>query len=165
MSALARRLRDQDDGFTAGAEALLFGVLIFVAGLLIAVNSWGVIDAKFAATAAAREATRAAVEAPPGADVLALAQAAAEQAVLGHGKDLARLDPVRAFGALDQQRCGHIAFEATYHVPATILPFLGAFNHGKGFTVTGRHAEIIDPYRSGLAVPDPAQRPEDVCDF
>src|SRR5207248_1263005 len=51
-------------GQIGGIEAVAFGVLVFVLGLLIVVNAWGVVDAKVAAAAAAHDAARAYVEAP-----------------------------------------------------------------------------------------------------
>jgi hypothetical protein len=46
----------------AGIEALPFGFLVLVAGSLLLANAWAVVDAKFAASAAAREAVRVYVE-------------------------------------------------------------------------------------------------------
>ena len=159
-----RRAR-ADGGFVAGAEALVFGVLIFVGGTLLAVNAWGVIDAKFAATAAAREATRAAVEAPPGAPLLQHARAAAEEALLGHGKRVERMEGPVPVDGVHQDRCGHLSFEVAYNVPVTIMPWGRAFNGVGSIRVVGRHAELVDPFRAGLVVPDQGQRPEDLCAF
>ena len=53
-----------DRGQVAGIEVLPFGFLVLVAGTLLVVNAWAVVDAKFAVDAAVREAARAYVEAP-----------------------------------------------------------------------------------------------------
>ncbi|MDQ3898624.1 MAG: hypothetical protein M3326_15500 [Actinomycetota bacterium] len=130
----------------AGAEAIPFGLLTFVVGALLVANAWAVIDAKMAVSAAAREATRAFVEAPVDADPLALADAAARAAVRGAGRDPAQLvlTPLGPTFA----RCETVTFEASYRIPAVRLPWVGGF--GGGFTATARHAEVIDPYRTGV---------------
>lgn len=135
-------------GFVAALEALAFGVLIFVIGTLVVVNAWAAVDAKFAANAAAREAVRAAVETVPGEDQAARADAAARQALAGHG---ITADPAIVPLALGLERCQEIAFEVRLEVPALLLP--GIATRRAPFTVVGAHREIVDPFRSGLAVP------------
>ncbi|MEA2842751.1 MAG: hypothetical protein QOJ69_422 [Actinomycetota bacterium] len=129
-----------------GLEAIVFGLLTFVVGVLLAANAWAVVDAKMAVASAAREATRAYVEAPPGSDPLALADAAAREAISGHGRDPDRLQltPVEA----SFSRCATVRFEARYQVPAVTLPWVGG--QGAGVTATARHAEIVDPFRDGV---------------
>jgi hypothetical protein len=141
-----RRLRCDESGQVAGIEAIPFGLLTFVVGALIVANAWAVIDAKIAVSAAAREATRAYAEAPADADPLALADAAAREAIQGAGRDPGQLvlTPVAATFA----RCEPVTFEASYRIPAIRVPWLGGF--GSGFTATARHTEIVDPYRTGL---------------
>ena len=130
----------------AGIEAVPFGLLIFVVGTLVVSNAWAVIDAKTTMAAAAREATRAYVEAPAGSDALAVARAAAEEAVRGGRRDPARLRLTpETVGLL---RCQRVTFMASYPVPAVSLPWIGGY--GEGFTATARHSEIVDPYRTGL---------------
>lgn len=127
-------------------EVIPFGVLTFVVGALLVANAWAVIDAKMAVSAAAREATRAFVEAPVDADPMALADAAARSAIAGAGRDPARLvlTPLEAEFA----RCETARFEASYRVPAVVVPWIGGL--GSGFTATARYAEVVDPYRSGV---------------
>ena len=140
-----RRLRRSESG-QAGMEVIPFGVLTFVVGALMVANAWAVIDAKMAVSAAAREATPAFVEAPVDGDPLALADAAARSAIAGAGRDpegLA-LTPMEAVFA----RCETVRFETSYRIPAVQVPWVGGF--GSGFTVTARHAEVVDPYRSGV---------------
>jgi hypothetical protein len=133
-------------GQVAGLEAICFGLLTFVVGVLLAANAWAVVDAKMTMAAAAREATRAYVEAPVGSDPMALATDAAREAVRGHGRDPDRLE-LRALES-GFTRCQVVRFEASYRLPAVTLPFLGG--RGAGFTAAARHAEVVDPYRDGV---------------
>ena len=141
MSRLQR-----DEAGQAGMEVIPFGLLTFVVGALLVANAWAVIDAKMAVSAAAREATRAFVEAPVDGDPLGLADAAARAAIAGAGRDPARLvlTPLEAEFA----RCETARFEASYRVPAVVVPWIGGL--GSGFTATARYAEVVDPYRSGV---------------
>ena len=130
----------------AGIEVLPFGLLTFVVGALLVANAWAVVDAKIAVSAAAREATRAFVEAPVDADPLVLADAAARSTIAGAGRDPGQLvlTPLDATFA----RCETVRFEASYRIPAVRVPWVGGF--GTGFTATARHAEVVDPYRTGV---------------
>ena len=146
MRKRRRRWRRDEAGQLAGGEALPFGLLVFIVGILLVANAWAVVDAKMAVTSAAREATRAYVEAPVDADPVARAEAAAREAVQGAGRDPAKAT-VTALDA-DFTRCAEVRFEVRYRIPALKIPFIGGF--GSGFTVVGRHAEVVDPYRSGV---------------
>lgn len=139
------RIRRSESG-QAGMEVIPFGVLTFVVGALLVANAWAVVDAKMAVSAAAREATRAFVEAPVDGDPVALADAAARSAIAGAGRDPAKLTltPLEAVFA----RCETVRYEASYQIPAVKVPWVGGF--GAGFTATARHAEVVDPYRSGV---------------
>lgn len=138
------RRRFVDEAGLGGIEVLPFGVLTFVIGTLLVANAWGVIDAKAAATAAAREAARTFVEAPSPIDAHAGATAAAREAMAGHGRD-----PERAIVTVEGPfaRCAPVLVRVTYPVPAIHLPWIGGF--GEAFRVQARHSEIVDPYRSG----------------
>lgn len=131
----------------AGVAALPLGLLTFVVAVLLVANAWAVVDAKMAVSAAAREATRAYVETPAGADPLARAEAAARQALEGAGRDPAhmQLEPLQA----TLVRCAVVRFEARYPVAAVTVPWVGGY--GSGFTAAARHAEVVDPFRTGLA--------------
>jgi len=143
---MSRPLGADESGQVAGMEAICFGLLTFVVGVLLAANAWAVVDAKIAMSAAAREATRAYVEAPAGSDPMVLADAAAREAVRGHGRDPDRMElrPLEA----GFTRCQVVRFEASYRVPAVTLPFVGG--RGAGFTAAARHTEVVDPYRDGV---------------
>jgi hypothetical protein len=136
-----------------GFEALPFGFLVFVVGLSLLVSAWGVIDAKLAASAAAREAARAFVESagPTDADALAEAREAAAQAIEGHKAEPGSWE-VHTEGPLLLRRCSPVTFVVTYDVPTLRLPWIGGFG-GSVITATGRHREVVDPYRQGLADP------------
>jgi hypothetical protein len=116
-----------------------------VGGLLVA-NAWGVVDAKVAAEAAAREAARAYVEAPSGGDAASAAGEAGAAALAGHGRDPRRMTLAVEGGFA---RCARVTVEVRYPVPAVAVPWVGGF--GTGFTVRARHSELVDPFRSGLA--------------
>lgn len=134
-------------GFVAGAEALTFGVLIFVIGTLLIANLWLVIDARFAVAAAAREAVRAVVDAPVTSDPLAVAAAVVEVTLAGYGIDPQRAS-VEPVTPVVLERCAEIAIQVTVEVPALLLP--GIERRITAFTVRGEHREIVSPFRGGL---------------
>lgn len=147
FGTLVRRLHRDESGQVGGVEVLPFGMLIFVVGALLIANAWSVVDAKMAVSGAAREATRAYVEAPNRDVAEVAARQAAEDSIRGHGRNPTRL---RLSNNNPQfVRCERVEYEARYAVPALSLPFIGGFGHG--FAVTGRHAEIIDPFADGLS--------------
>ncbi len=139
-----RRLRG-DRGQVGGVEALPFGVLVFVVGVLLVANLWTIVDAKVAVTSAAREAARAYVEAEDGARAEGDAIAAAQAAITRRGRSIARTGVAITAGVF--RRCVTVTFEVTYVVPTVTLPFVGGF--GDGVRVRARHGEIVDPYRNG----------------
>jgi hypothetical protein len=139
---------DDEGGFAGGAEALVFGVLIFVVGTLLVLNAWAVIDAKFAASAAAREAVRAAVKSEVGSDLSSVAHAAAAEALAAHGVTSDRPWTLEVLGTQALHRCDEVAYEVSLHVPALVLP--GIDRRRTGFDVSATHRELVDPYRSGL---------------
>lgn len=133
-------------GQIGGVEGAVFGVLIFVMGTLLIANAWGVVDAKLAASAAAREAARTLVESADPAGAGDEVTEVAVRTMTAHGRSADRVDGVTVTGQL--VRCGRITVSVRYRVPLIALPLIG--RAGSGFTVTGRHSELIDPYRSGL---------------
>jgi hypothetical protein len=123
-------------GQIGGVEAVPFGLLVLVVGILVVAHTWAVVDAKFVTGAAAREATRAYVEAPTAAEGLADARRAAG-AVDGL---------VRRSGG-DLRRCAPARFEAELEVPAFGVPWRA---DRPQVTVRSAHEELVDPYRDGL---------------
>jgi len=141
------RLRRDEAGMAGGLDGVVFGVLVFVFWTLAVVNAWQVVDAKFAAASAAREAARSYVEAPS-ADVAAgAAEQAALDALRGFGRSPERFTLALVSGGFG--RCRRVVFEARYRVPLLAVPVIGSF--GSGMVVAARHAEVVDPYRSGPA--------------
>lgn len=141
--APAPRRRDRG---SAGAEVLPFCVLIFVFGTLLLVNAWGVIDAKFAVTSAAREAARTYAESDGGLAGEGAAKDAAEDAIAAYERSPERLDLSDPEGAF--VRCGSVTYTASYPVPAIQIPVIGGF--GEAFDVTSSHTTRIDRLRAGL---------------
>jgi len=138
-------------GQAGGMEVLPFGLLIFVAGTLLLVNVWGVVDTRFAADAAAREAARWVVESagravPPEA-IEAGATTIAEATMADHGKR-GRVRVTVGPPDATFTRCERITVAVETSVPAIRLPFLGGF--GEPFAVRATHAELVDPTRSGV---------------
>jgi hypothetical protein len=147
-----------DRGQVGGIEVLPFGLLVFVVGTLLVANAWAVVDAKLAVDAAAREAARHFVEADvPAAGDFAEAEATARragyEALAAHGREPARstveLSGLESPGGqAGFTRCARATFTARYDVPVIHLPWIGGF--GSGMDVTGRHSELVDPYRDGV---------------
>ena len=154
------RLRADETGALGGLELLPFGFLVFVALTLVVANAWGVLDAKMAAAAAAREATRAFVEsdAPAVGTAWDDARRAAAEALTGHGRDVDRMT-VTPLVTLELRRCAPVVVEVAYRVPTVSVPWVGGFGAGV-LEVRDRHAEVVDPYRDGVPV-DPGAGP--VC--
>jgi len=140
-------VRRDEAGQVGGLEAVVFGVLVFVVGTLVVVNAWGVIDAKLAAGAAAREAARAFVEADNAGDSSAAARDAATESIRGLGRDPARMTIRVVSGTFS--RCERVTVEVRYPVPLLVVPWVG--HAGSGFTAAARYSEVVDPYRGGLA--------------
>lgn len=144
MSRLLSRLADER-GVVGGLEALPFGVLVFVVGTLIVVNAWAVVDAKMTVAGAAREAVRAYVEAPAGANAESLARSAGNQAMDAMGRTVR--EPVITLVG-DARRCNRVTATVAYRIPALRLPWVGGLG---SFTATSTASEIVDPLRSGVA--------------
>lgn len=146
-----RRWGRGERGQAGGMEVLPFGLLIFVGGGLLIANVWGVVDAKFAADAAARQAARWVVESAGQAASASVLRAGAAQiatdTLADHGRDgPARVEvgpPGAAF-----VRCERIEVTVAIQVPAVRLPFVGGF--GDAFDVKATRGELIDPTRSGV---------------
>lgn len=135
-------------GAVGGFEVLPFGLLVFVAGTLLLTNAWAVIDGTIAASAAAREATRAYVESTSDAELVAIT--AAHDTIEGHGRDPERAEISWEVGP-DHRRCAVNTIVVRYRVPTFTVPFLGAFGSGV-IETSGRHTEVVDPYRSDLTL-------------
>lgn len=137
-------------GQVGGIEVLPLALLVFLAGALLVANAWAVVDAKMAASAAAREAARTYAEVPVGMGqdgAWARAALAARDTFVAYEMPQDRVS-VQALSAPDPQRCARVVVEAGVTVPFITVPWLGGF--GEGFVVRARHSELVDPFRSGL---------------
>lgn len=151
-AAGARSMRARGErGQAGGMEVLPFGLLIFVGGALLIANIWGVVDAKFATDAAARESARWVVEAAGRATSADSLRAGATQIAVDtladhgrHGPVDVRVGPAHAAFV----RCERVEVTVAIQVPAVRLPFVGGF--GDAFDVRATHGELIDPTRSGV---------------
>lgn len=146
MTMAPPRRRRSERGAVGGVEVLPLALLIFVAGALLLVDAWAVLDAKLAVGHAAREAGRAYVEAPDDAIAPARAVAAGRAAFAGAGHDPTHLQLVEQ--QAPWQRCAGVEITARTSVRTIRLPFVGSF--GPPLTVSATHREVLDPYRSGL---------------
>jgi len=134
-----------DAGQVAGIEAVPFGLLVLTIGVLVVAHTWAVVDAKFVATAAAREATRAYVEAPSSALARARAADAARAVVERSGRDpgaLGLIPSTSSFG-----RCVPAGHDVALEVPAVAVPWR---RERPAVVVHADHVEVVDPYRDGL---------------
>ena len=144
MTGLRQRYEDEG-GFAGGLAGLLFGLLIFLLGSFLVAYAWAVVQTKAAVVDASRQAARTYVEAPAAADAYAAARQAALVSLGSRGRDpgRARVDLISGgFG-----RCERITIAVSYPAPAMVVPLIHLLG---GSTVTGRHSEIVDPYRSGV---------------
>lgn len=135
---------------------LLLGSLVFLVGIVLAINAVNVVDARMTADAVAREVARTLVEADPQPGLTARldAVATATATAMGRAGDVtwevrdahgrAVADPAAAVA-----RCDRVTVTATIDVDTLRLPFVGSW--GTTWAMTGRHHEIVDPFRSGLA--------------
>jgi len=135
-------------GQVGGLEAIAFGMLVLVLGVLIIGNSWGVIDAKGAASDAAREAARTFATAPAGTDAEAdgLARQAALDTVHELGWSRPGITIRRTAGTFT--RCSLVTYEVSIPVPVFRLPWIRS--KLSAFTARASHSESVDPYRSGV---------------
>lgn len=147
------RLLRGDRGVVGGIEVLPFSLLVLVAGALLVTSIWGVVDAKVAAGAAAREATRwvaeSATASTPAQDIDAGAAAIAAATLADHG----RTGPsnVTVSAAEGTERCARVRVVVELRLPAVQLPFLSGV--GREVAVRAGHTELIDPTRSGVGGP------------
>lgn len=152
MRSTRSRCRDEA-GQVGGIEAIVFGLLILVVGVLLVSNAWGVIDAKMAAREAAREAVRAFVTAPATDEIGA--EQIAHQAALDTLNEMGWTNPsiviTKTQGAFE--RCAVVTYEVRIPVPAFTLPWLSS--GVTTFEANAYQSERVDPYRSGVpADPD-----------
>jgi hypothetical protein len=140
-----RRLRG-DAGQVAGIESVPFGLLVLVVGILLIAHTWAVVDAKFVATAAAREATRAYVESTEPDDAMRAARRAVADAVERSGRGFVTVDLRQATAGFG--RCRPSRFETSVRIPMIGVPWR---SDRPSVVVRAGQQEVVDPYRDGLA--------------
>ena len=131
-----------DAGQVAGIEAVPFGLLVLLVGVLVIAHTWAVVDAKFMATSAAREAARTYVEGSEAGSATrdAFASVADVERGAGHQLRLQVLGP-------EFERCRLAHLRASTTVPTIGVPWR---RDRPALTVSAEHREIVDPYRDGL---------------
>ena len=146
LRRIAGERRNDDRGFVAGADMLIFGVLAFVMGSLLIVNVWNVIDATFAVSAAAREGARVYQESEP-SEALIDSTVRVSEVLDDYGRsDRAGVAVIVA--PAGYERCAPFEVTASYEVALVRLPLFGQF--GTLTEVTATHGGRIDAYRSGI---------------
>ncbi len=135
---------DGDHGFIGGSEVLPFGLLIFVAGILIIVNAWAVVDTKMALDSAAQVMSRTISEEDrlDSAALETLARETVADLGLDPGPIRVEVDPADT----TLVRCQRVTVTLSYPVPALTLPVLGRI--GETIDVHATASELVDPYRS-----------------
>jgi len=138
-----------EEGFVAGAEALIFGLLILLLATFVVLNAWVALDTRFAVAGAARDAVRAVVTAPVGADLGEVAITAATGAFAAQGRDLAHLEVewLGGGGPPAQARCAEVRLQVRTVVDVVAVP---RWTDRSSYRVAAEHAERIEPFRSGL---------------
>lgn len=130
-------------GFVAGAEAVALGVLVLLAGTILMVNAWAVVDTRMALESAAREYLRAYTEADS-PDAAAAAGELSWRAVLADRPALAARvsvtpPPPARFGP-----CAPAPVTLSATVPSIHIPFVGGFGD---HTVDVSAVELVDAHR------------------
>lgn len=151
-----KRMNVDENGAVGGVEGLAFAVVIFVFGTLVIANAWGVIDAKLATSAAAREAARSYVEGTSQEASLRSAEAAALSALAGHNRRASSIRIEAASANDTYRRCQPIVAVVETEVPRVPLPLMQ--RSGGTYTVVSRHQEVVDPYKAGLDDPARCER-------
>lgn len=134
-------MRRSERGQAAGIESVPFGILVFVAGLILVVNVWAVIDTRAAVDTAARDYLRAYTASDDLPSATARGRAAANASVSARSGAADRLvihDPREPFGP-----CRPATVELEFEVPAIRAPFIGSIGMT---TVSTTQTELVQPY-------------------
>ncbi len=157
MTAMRRSTPGSERG-QAGFEALPFGVLVLVGGMLLALNLWTVVDARAAVDAAARDYLRAYTSAPSAAAGRDAGTVAATSTLTGHGRSTAALSidpPTERFGP-----CRAASVRVSVVIPAIHLPFADGIGDT---TVSSTQSELVQPY-STMDAATPGSLEGTLCD-
>jgi hypothetical protein len=131
-----------EDGTAAVEFVLVAPALVLM--LAAVVGAGRVVSTKSAVLDVAREAARAAAEAPDASTAEAIGLQRAQRVATGFGLDLSRLEIEQTPGSFE--RGAPYTVDVTYRVELSDLPALG-FLPGS-FVVSAHHAELTDRYKS-----------------
>lgn len=141
------RTRRSERGAVGGAEGLLFGMLILIAGSIVVVNLWAVVDTRAALDAGAREYLRTYTERADSTTAATQARLVLDDVLRSRGTDpadvLVRLETPNGFGP-----CALARVELTTVVRGVRAPFLDA---ALSTEVGVEHHELIDAHREVTA--------------
>jgi Flp pilus assembly protein TadG len=151
----SKRINWSDDrGFAGGTEALPFGMLVFVVGILLVLNLWSVIATKMAVNAAARQAAHAVAEYAPAPGENIATGVNAEAATVARstvetytGKPAPEVTAATE-GTITWARCAEFTVVVDYSAPLVRLPLVGQF--GTSWPISARASSIVDPYRADV---------------
>lgn len=146
ISQLKQALTADEQGQIGGLEGLVLGILVFVVGTLVIVDSWGVIDAKLTVDSAAQNAVRAFVQAPSPAAAVGRAQAAAASVIASSGRNVLKMR-ISISGSLT--RCSQVSVDVRYPVSFGALPLVG--KAAGTVLVSSTQSELVDPFRSAAS--------------
>lgn len=135
-------MRARERGAAAVEMVLVAPVLVVL--LATVMGAGRVVSTKSAVLDVAREAARAASEAPDASSAMAIGQQRADEVAAEFGLDTSRLHLTQIPGSF--ARGAPYIVEVQYRVQLGDLPGLG-FLPGS-FVVTARHGELIDRFKS-----------------
>lgn len=131
------------DRGSASVELVLIAPALLLL-LAVVVGAGRVVSTKSAVLSAAREAARAAAAAPDAETAASVARMRANEVAAGLGLDPGRMTVSPESGSF--ARGAPYAVRVSYRVTLADLPAFGLLPGS--FTVTARHAELTDRYKS-----------------
>lgn len=142
-----------ESGQAAGLESVPFGILVFIAGVILVVNLWAVVDTRAALDGAARDYLRAYTSAPSAAIGRQRGAEAATAAIGGRRREfLVRIEaPNEPFGP-----CRPATVTIELEVPAIRAPFLGSMGHR---IVRATQTELVQAYGAAASEPSTDRTP------
>lgn len=149
VRAGARNGSAQPDDGTASVEFVMFGIVLLVPLAYLLLSVFSVQSAAYGVSSASREAGRAFVQAPAGADPHDHAYAAAWVALQDYGIDLA---PSQLVVSCSATPCLTPGATVQVNIDLTVaLPLLpDVFDEAPAaVAVHGRHAAVVDRFRPG----------------
>jgi hypothetical protein len=144
---IPRRVVLGERGAVGGGEGLIFGMLIFLAGTLVILNLWSILDTRMALDTAAGEYLRTYTEQQNYFQARVLGEAAAKESLTQRGVSPGRVrilpSEPQGFGP-----CAVAVVQLSTWVPWVRVPFIG----GAGSTaVSVTQTELIDAHREVTA--------------